>query len=65
MSHNSDRTAFCRKQAAECASAARATTLPEVREAYLNMEQAWLRLAPDIDNVQADRGGDEQTQPDD
>jgi hypothetical protein len=25
------------------------TTLPEVKEAYLNLEQAWLQLAPEIE----------------
>jgi hypothetical protein len=45
-----DRTLYCRQQAAECASAATMTSLPEVREAYLNMERAWLELAPDVEN---------------
>jgi len=43
------RTAYCGQQAAECASAATATTLSEVKEAYLNLEQAWLKLAPELE----------------
>ncbi len=53
MPRNTSRTAYCHQQAAECASAASATVLAEVREAYLNMEQAWLQLAPDIDSNQS------------
>jgi hypothetical protein len=43
------RTTYCRQQAAECALAATTAILGEVRQAYLNIEQAWLQLAPDID----------------
>jgi hypothetical protein len=49
MSRSSERTAYCRKQAAECAAAATATALAEVKEAYLNLEQGWLQLAPEIE----------------
>lgn len=45
-----DRTLYCRRQAAECATAAATTSLPEVRDAYLNMERAWLELAPELEN---------------
>jgi hypothetical protein len=48
------RTAYCRQQAAECALAATTAILGEVRQAYLNIEQAWLQLAPDI-NSETDR----------
>jgi hypothetical protein len=44
------RTAYCRHQAAECALAATTAILSEIKEAYLNIEQAWLQLAPDIDS---------------
>ena len=47
------RTAYCHQQAAECASAATTAILGEVRQAYLNIEQAWLQLAPDIDGDKA------------
>jgi hypothetical protein len=50
MPRTSDRTAYCRQQAATCASAAAATKIENVREAYLNLEQAWLELAPEIEN---------------
>lgn len=52
MLRTKDRKLYCQQQAAECASAANATNLSEIREAYLNMEQAWLKLAPDIDSNQ-------------
>jgi hypothetical protein len=44
------RTAHCEQQAAECALAATTAILPEIREAYLNIERAWLHLAPEIDS---------------
>jgi hypothetical protein len=49
MPRSSERTEHCRKQAAECAAAATATALAEVKEAYLNLEQGWLKLAPEIE----------------
>jgi hypothetical protein len=45
-----NRTAYCHQQAAECALAATTAILGEVRQAYLNIEQAWLQLAPDINS---------------
>jgi hypothetical protein len=50
MARSPERTAYCRKQAAECAAAATATALAEVKEAYLNLEQGWLQLAPEIEH---------------
>jgi hypothetical protein len=50
------RTAYCHQQAAECALAATTAILGEVRQAYLNIEQAWLQLAPDIDGGRAFSG---------
>jgi hypothetical protein len=35
------------EQARKCAAAALASTIAEIREAYLNLEQGWLHLAPD------------------
>jgi hypothetical protein len=52
MPRTNKRTKYCQQQAAECASAATTTALPEISKAYLNMEQAWLQLAPDIDRNQ-------------
>jgi hypothetical protein len=43
-------TAYCRQQAVESASAATTANLGEVRQAYLNIEQAWLQWAPDINS---------------
>ena len=65
MPRTKDRKSYCQQQAAECASAANTTNLSEIREAYLNMEQAWLQLAPDIDSNQTFPGrpeSDEQGQ---
>jgi hypothetical protein len=42
----------CRKQARECAAAAAATLRCEIKDAYLNLEQAWLHLAPEFDDNQ-------------
>jgi hypothetical protein len=44
------RTAYCHQQAAKCKLAATTAILSEIREAYLNIGQAWLQLAPEIDN---------------
>jgi hypothetical protein len=50
------RSAHCRQQAAECGLAATTAILDEVRQAYLNIKQAWLQLAPDIDGGRAFSG---------
>jgi hypothetical protein len=42
------RTEFCLKQAEECAAAAAASALVDVKAAYLNLEQGWLQLAPEL-----------------
>lgn len=41
-----DQTAYYRRQASECAAAASVTSVAEVRQAYLDLEQGWLSLAP-------------------
>lgn len=46
MSRQMDSSTYCRRQAAECGRRALEATLSEVREAYANLEQGWLRLAP-------------------
>jgi hypothetical protein len=43
---------YCRQQALECAAAAAATRRCEINEAYLHLEQGWLRLAPEINDSQ-------------
>jgi hypothetical protein len=52
MSRHIDPTAYCRRQAAECARRALEATLAEVREAYVNLEQGWLQLAPETSDNQ-------------
>jgi hypothetical protein len=45
------RTAYYRRQAAECELAGTTANLGEIREAYLNIEQAWLQLAAPDDRA--------------
>lgn len=40
------RTAYYRRQASACAVAAVTTPIAEIKQAYLNLEQGWLCLAP-------------------
>ncbi len=42
-------TAYYRRQASACATAASATAIAEVKEAYVNLEQGWLCLAPKVE----------------
>lgn len=43
-----DRTAYCQRQASACAKAAISTAVAEVKQAYLDLEQGWLCLAPKL-----------------
>lgn len=43
------RTAYCLDQANQCAKAASAATAAEFKEAYANLEQGWLQLAPPLE----------------
>jgi hypothetical protein len=52
MSGHVDPSTYCRRQAAECARKALEATLAEVREAYVNLEQGWLQLAPETSDNQ-------------
>jgi len=45
---SSARSDYCRQQAANCANRARNTALADVKDAYLQLEQAWLQLIPDF-----------------
>jgi hypothetical protein len=45
-----ERTAYYRQQASVCSTAALTTTIAEVRQAYLELEQGWLCLAPKSEN---------------
>jgi hypothetical protein len=44
-----ERTAYYRRQACVCAAAAAAAAEPDVKDAYVNLEQGWLCLAPKAD----------------
>lgn len=46
-----EKNEYCREQAAVCATAAIATVLPDVKEAYLNLEEAWLQLAQEFEEM--------------
>jgi len=48
MPRHTERTTYCRQQAVECARAASDSIIAEVKEAYLNLEQGWLKLAPEL-----------------
>jgi len=51
MPHTREKGEYCRGQAAECATAATATTLSEIREAYLNLEHGWMELAREFEEM--------------
>ena len=44
------RSEYCRGQAAQCAHSANSVALPDVKEAYLNLEQGWLQLALEFES---------------
>ena len=44
-----ERTAYYRQQASSCATAALTTAIAEVKQAYLDLEQGWLCLAPKVE----------------
>jgi hypothetical protein len=50
MARADQRKAYCRRQAADCATAASTTLVADVKEAYLNLEQGWLQLAADAED---------------
>jgi hypothetical protein len=45
---DAEQTAYYRQQASACATAASATAIAEVKQAYLDLEQGWLCLAPKV-----------------
>jgi len=51
--HKDARTAYYHQQASACATAALTTAIAEVRQAYLDLEQGWLCLAPKVDESAA------------
>ena len=48
---DAEQTAYYRQQASICATAASATTIAEVKQAYLNLEQGWLCLTPKVEEI--------------
>jgi hypothetical protein len=52
---DAERTAHYRRQASACAAAALTTGIAEIKQAYLELEQGWLCLAP--------KGNDPRTGP--
>jgi hypothetical protein len=47
MPHHIQRSDYCTKQAADCATAASATTIAEIKNAYVSLQEGWLYLAAD------------------
>jgi hypothetical protein len=46
---DAERGVYYRQQASVCATAALTTASAEVKQAYLDLEQGWLCLAPKVD----------------
>ena len=44
-----ERTAYYRQEASACATAALTTAISEIKQAYLDLEQGWLCLAPKVE----------------
>jgi hypothetical protein len=47
---DAERTTYYRQQASVCSAAALTTTIAEVKQAYLELEQGWRCLAPKPEN---------------
>jgi len=50
---DSKRTRFYRQEASACATAALTTSIAEIKQAYLELEQGWLCLTPKPENSSA------------
>ncbi len=64
---DAERTAYYRQQASSCATAALITAIAEIKQAYLDLEQGWLCLAPKAaqdDPLDPAPGGDSQLKTD-
>jgi hypothetical protein len=46
---DAERAVYYRQQASSCATAALTTAIAEVKQAYLDLEQGWLCLAPKVE----------------
>jgi hypothetical protein len=64
MPRNVTRTEYCKQQAARCGAAAMTTPLSEVKAAYLNLEQGWLRLALDLPESELGQNSPATAKPD-
>jgi hypothetical protein len=67
MPRHLERSEYCRHQADECRSRATTTELPDVKEAYLQLELGWRQLVPDFDagpNISQNVKNGEVDQPD-
>jgi len=49
MSRRTDRSAYCHDQANQCSLRSSHAALPEIRDAYLQLELGWRQLIPDFD----------------
>ena len=45
---DAERATYCRQEASACAQAALTTVIIEIKQAYLDLEQGWLSLAPKV-----------------
>lgn len=50
---DAERSVYYRQQASACATAALTTASAEVKQAYLDLEQGWLCLAPKVEDSSA------------
>jgi len=50
---HAERTAYYRQEASACATAALTTAITEIKQAYLDLEQGWLCLAPRVEETPA------------
>jgi len=44
-----ERTAYCRREASACETAAVTTAIAEIKQAYLDLQQGWLSLLPKVE----------------
>lgn len=61
MLRHLERSEYCRRQADDCASRAATTKLPEIKDAYHQLELGWRQLVPDFDpvpNISNDKDAD-------
>jgi hypothetical protein len=51
MPRPGERSEYCRRQAEDCAARATVTILPEIEDAYRQLEHGWLQLVAEFDPV--------------